>query len=71
MHASKSLVAHAFVSLIDVFAGPTLAPGPDFEREIQPLLAEHCAHCHGSRCGSSRERGVASLATSPRRNPVG
>jgi hypothetical protein len=23
------------------------AAGPDFQREIQPLLAEHCAHCHG------------------------
>ncbi|MFN9367942.1 MAG: DUF1549 domain-containing protein, partial [Planctomycetia bacterium] len=22
-------------------------PGPDFQREIQPLLAEHCGHCHG------------------------
>ena len=21
--------------------------GPDFQREIQPILAEHCAHCHG------------------------
>ena len=24
-----------------------VAAGPDFQREIQPLLAEHCAHCHG------------------------
>jgi hypothetical protein len=51
MHASKSLVAHALVSLcclIGLFAGgPARAAGPDFEREIQPLLAEHCAHCHG------------------------
>ena len=50
MHASKSLVAHALVSLfgvIGLLAGPALAAGPDFEREIQPLLAEHCAHCHG------------------------
>jgi hypothetical protein len=48
MHASKSLVAHALVSLCGVIAaGPALAAGPDFEREIQPLLAEHCAHCHG------------------------
>ena len=51
MHASKSLVAHALVSLcglIGLFAaGPAQAAGPDFEREIQPLLAEHCAHCHG------------------------
>jgi len=23
------------------------ATPPDFQREIQPILAEHCAHCHG------------------------
>jgi len=23
------------------------AAAPDFQREIQPILAEHCAHCHG------------------------
>ena len=28
-------------------AGSAVAAGPDFQREIQPLLAEHCAHCHG------------------------
>ena len=28
-------------------AGPAAAAGPDFQREIQPILAEHCAHCHG------------------------
>ncbi|MFM8702538.1 MAG: DUF1549 domain-containing protein, partial [Planctomycetia bacterium] len=21
--------------------------GPDFQRDVQPILAEHCAHCHG------------------------
>jgi len=51
VHASKSLVAHALVSLcgvVGLFAAvPALGAGPDFEREIQPLLAEHCAHCHG------------------------
>ncbi|MFM8633623.1 MAG: DUF1549 domain-containing protein, partial [Planctomycetia bacterium] len=26
---------------------PAAAGGPDFQRDIQPLLAEHCAHCHG------------------------
>jgi hypothetical protein len=28
-------------------AGIGVAAGPDFQRQIQPLLAEHCAHCHG------------------------
>jgi hypothetical protein len=28
-------------------AGATPPAAPDFQREIQPLLAEHCAHCHG------------------------
>jgi hypothetical protein len=27
--------------------GPAAAAGPDFQRDIQPLLAEHCVHCHG------------------------
>ncbi|MFM8379035.1 MAG: c-type cytochrome domain-containing protein, partial [Planctomycetia bacterium] len=30
-----------------VFLGPAAAAGPDFQRDIQPILAEHCAHCHG------------------------
>jgi hypothetical protein len=29
------------------FPPPAPAAAPDFQREIQPLLAEHCAHCHG------------------------
>ena len=32
---------------IACLAGPAAAAGPDFQREIQPILAEHCAHCHG------------------------
>jgi mono/diheme cytochrome c family protein len=24
-----------------------VAAKPDFQREVQPILAEHCAHCHG------------------------
>jgi hypothetical protein len=33
--------------LVAVLAAQGLAAGPDFQKEIQPLLAEHCAHCHG------------------------
>jgi len=33
--------------LLVVTSGFAAAAGPDFQREIQPLLAEHCAHCHG------------------------
>jgi len=48
MHASKSPAAGAVAAVIGVLFlyAPALA-GPDFQREIQPLLAEHCAHCHG------------------------
>ena len=49
MHAFKSPAACAFAAVIGVLVAiaPAWAAGPDFEREIQPLLAEHCAHCHG------------------------
>jgi hypothetical protein len=40
-----------------VFAGPALASGPDFEREIQPLLAEHCALATGADA-APRENGA-------------
>ena len=42
-----------------VFAGLAIAaaePAPDFEREIQPILAEHCSACHGVD-GASRQGG--------------
>jgi mono/diheme cytochrome c family protein len=49
MRATKSPAVHALAAVIGLFAacGPAAATGPDFQREIQPLLAEHCAHCHG------------------------
>ena len=24
-----------------------LSPAPDYQRDVQPILAEHCGHCHG------------------------
>jgi hypothetical protein len=30
-----------------LLVGRAASAGPDFQREIQPILAEHCAHCHG------------------------
>jgi hypothetical protein len=48
MHASKSPAAGAVAAVIGVlFLYAQALAGPDFQREIQPLLAEHCAHCHG------------------------
>ena len=44
-------------------AASPAAAGLDFQREIQPLLAEHCAHCHGidesTRQGGLRQIGRA------------
>lgn len=46
MTGIRFLVALSFASLVGiVFADD--AP-PDFEKEIQPLLVERCAHCHGN-----------------------
>lgn len=49
MHAFKRPAGAVFACLIGLLAacGPAAAAGPDFQRDIQPLLAEHCAHCHG------------------------
>jgi len=47
---SGIVIAVVVTALGLVAGGPeplVVAAGPDFQREIQPLLAEHCAHCHG------------------------
>ena len=47
--------------LVLLLTGGTLwsaeMPPPDFEREIQPILAEHCSACHGVD-GASRQAGL-------------
>ena len=42
-----AMVRRIAVCLFVVACRVAVAAGPDFQREIQPLLAEHCAHCHG------------------------
>jgi hypothetical protein len=44
---SRVLCRLAAGAAVVFFAGSAAATGPDFQREIQPILAEHCAHCHG------------------------
>jgi mono/diheme cytochrome c family protein len=41
--AALILCSGAWLAAVATAAGT----GPDFQREIQPILAEHCAHCHG------------------------
>lgn len=36
-----------FVSIIFAAGTAQAAPPVDFQREVQPILAEHCAQCHG------------------------
>ena len=33
--------------LVSASAPAQASSGPDFQRDVQPILAEHCGHCHG------------------------
>src|SRR3954469_12846226 len=35
------------IALLIGLAGPLRADGPDFPREVRPILARHCFKCHG------------------------
>jgi hypothetical protein len=35
------------VAVLLAAGGSVPAAAPDFQKDIQPILAEHCAHCHG------------------------
>jgi hypothetical protein len=45
---SRAIVALGWWAVVASMAAVSLAnaPEPDFQREIQPILAEHCGHCH-------------------------
>ena len=52
------VVAASLVALVLAGRAITAAePTPDFEREIQPILAEHCSACHGVDA-ASRQAGL-------------
>ncbi len=54
----RSFTRALFVSLLP--AAAFAAPGSvDFQRDVQPILAEHCASCHGG----VKKKGGLSLAT--------
>jgi hypothetical protein len=46
MTHTRPLVVLVFLSM-PTYAGEPAKVGPDFTREIQPILAEHCYACHG------------------------
>ena len=39
-------VLHSFLAVV-AFSTPSIAASVDFMREVQPILSEHCFHCHG------------------------
>ena len=50
MHTSPSISgrgALCFASWL-VLSAAASAAGPDFDREVRPILVEHCGHCHGA-----------------------
>ena len=50
-HLTLSVLLLASVAVLPFAA---LAAPVDFTREVQPILAEHCMHCHGSDEGSRK-----------------
>ena len=55
--ATVVLAMGGILAAVGTACTPAAATGPDFQREIQPILAEHCAHCHGID-ESSRQGGL-------------
>jgi len=43
----RSFVPTPLFVLLGVCAAPPATASVDFTREVQPILAEHCFHCHG------------------------
>lgn len=49
LSASRSLVCHGVIGLATMLVASRFlsAQTVDFQRDVQPILAEHCTHCHG------------------------
>ena len=50
MHTLLSISGRgaAFFASWLVLSAVASAAGPDFDREVRPILVEHCGHCHGA-----------------------
>ncbi len=57
MHCIRVVATSLVAFVLAGGALPAAEPTPDFEREIQPILAEHCSACHGVD-GASRQAGL-------------